>query len=105
MLNYYGSQDERRHMRFQIVQQKVDFDVILTTYNMVISSAEDRVLFRSVATHELRLMSGKVDQAVVPYGSKADRPDHPYSKSTTGPELQSNFWFYISQGEIAATVS
>ena len=79
MLNYYGSQDERRHMRFQIVQQKVDFDVILTTYNMVISSAEDRVLFRSVATHELRLMSGKVDQAVVPHGSKVDRPDHPYS--------------------------
>ena len=55
MLNYYGSQDERRHMRFQIVQQKVDFDVILTTYNMVISSAEDRVLFRSVATRELML--------------------------------------------------
>ena len=48
VLNYYGSQDERRHMRVQIVQEQVEFDVILTTYNMVISSPEDRVLFRLV---------------------------------------------------------
>ena len=46
MLNYYGSQDERRHMRLQIVNEEAAFDVILTTYNMVISSADDRVLFR-----------------------------------------------------------
>ena len=46
VLNYYGSQDERRHMRVQIVNEEVAFDVILTTYNMVISSADDRVLFR-----------------------------------------------------------
>jgi SWI/SNF-related matrix-associated actin-dependent regulator 1 of chromatin subfamily A len=50
VLNYYGSQDERRHMRVQIVQEQVEFDVILTTYNMVISSPEDRVLFRLVFT-------------------------------------------------------
>jgi SWI/SNF-related matrix-associated actin-dependent regulator 1 of chromatin subfamily A len=48
LLNYYGSQDERRHMRLQIIQEQVEFDVILTTYNMVISSPEDRVLFRFV---------------------------------------------------------
>ena len=46
VLNYYGAQDERRHMRLQIVQEEVEYDVILTTYNMVISSADDRVLFR-----------------------------------------------------------
>ena len=46
LLNYYGSQDERRHMRLQIVQEQVEYDVILATYNMVISSADDRVLFR-----------------------------------------------------------
>ena len=46
VLNYYGSQDERRQMRLQIVNEEVEFDIILTTYNMVISSADDRVLFR-----------------------------------------------------------
>lgn len=51
VLNYYGSQDERRHMRLQIVQEQVDYDVILTTYNMVISSADDRVLFRKLDFH------------------------------------------------------
>ena len=51
VLNYYGSQDERRHMRLQIVQEEVDYDVILTTYNMVISSADDRVLFRKLDFH------------------------------------------------------
>lgn len=33
-------------MRLQIVNEAIEFDVILTTYNMVISSADDRVLFR-----------------------------------------------------------
>jgi SWI/SNF-related matrix-associated actin-dependent regulator 1 of chromatin subfamily A len=51
VLNYYGSQDERRHMRLQIVQEAVQFDIILTTYNMVISSADDRVLFRKLEFH------------------------------------------------------
>ena len=51
VLNYYGSQDERRHMRLQIVQEQVEYDVILTTYNMVISSSDDRVLFRKLDFH------------------------------------------------------
>eukprot|EP00095_Tigriopus_kingsejongensis_P007896 maker-scaffold1406_size42870-snap-gene-0.11 protein:Tk07896 transcript:maker-scaffold1406_size42870-snap-gene-0.11-mRNA-1 annotation:"low quality protein: swi snf-related matrix-associated actin-dependent regulator of chromatin subfamily a containing dead h box 1-like" len=51
VLNYYGSQDERRHMRVQIVNDSVEFDVILTTYNMVISSPDDRVLFRKLEFH------------------------------------------------------
>lgn len=51
ILNYYGSQDERRHMRLQIVQEQVEYDIILTTYNMVISSADDRVLFRKLDFH------------------------------------------------------
>merc|ERR1719273_2742785 len=51
VLNYYGSQDERRHMRLQIVQELIEYDVILTTYNMVISSADDRVLFRRLDFH------------------------------------------------------
>merc|ERR1711884_615867 len=51
VLNYYGAQDERRHMRLQIVQELVEYDVILTTYNMVVSSADDRVLFRKLDFH------------------------------------------------------
>jgi len=51
VLNYYGSQDERRHMRVQLVHEKAEYDVILTTYNMVISSADDRVLFRKLDFH------------------------------------------------------
>jgi len=51
ILNYYGAQDERRHMRLQIVQEQIEYDVILTTYNMVISSADDRVLFRRLDFH------------------------------------------------------
>jgi len=51
VLTYYGSQDERRHMRVQIVNEEIDYDVILTTYNMVISSPDDRVLFRKLSFH------------------------------------------------------
>ena len=31
-----------------VVQDQLDFDIILTTYNMVISSSEDRVLFKKM---------------------------------------------------------
>ena len=51
ILNYYGQQDERRSMRLQIVNEEIEFDIILTTYNMVISSADDRVLFRKLDFH------------------------------------------------------
>ena len=51
VVTYWGSQDERRHLRLQLVQDELDYDVILTTYNMVISSAEDRVLFKKMEFH------------------------------------------------------
>jgi SWI/SNF-related matrix-associated actin-dependent regulator 1 of chromatin subfamily A len=50
VLNYYGSQNERYQMRTDILKGRVDFDVILTTYNMVVSSREDRGLFKLVIT-------------------------------------------------------
>ncbi|XP_053556145.1 SWI/SNF-related matrix-associated actin-dependent regulator of chromatin subfamily A containing DEAD/H box 1 [Bombina bombina] len=46
ILLYYGSQDERRHLRYDILNKVADFNVIVTTYNCAISSAEDRSLFR-----------------------------------------------------------
>jgi len=48
---YWGSQDERRSLRTDLVQDEIDYDVILTTYNMVISSPEDRVLFKKMEFH------------------------------------------------------
>ncbi|XP_069834431.1 SWI/SNF-related matrix-associated actin-dependent regulator of chromatin subfamily A containing DEAD/H box 1 isoform X2 [Dendropsophus ebraccatus] len=46
ILLYYGSQDERKHLRYDILNKVIDFNVIVTTYNCAISSAEDRSLFR-----------------------------------------------------------
>ena len=49
LVTYWGAQDERRHLRLQLVTDELEYDIILTTYNMVISSAEDRVLFKKMA--------------------------------------------------------
>uniref|UniRef100_F7BVF4 DNA helicase n=1 Tax=Xenopus tropicalis TaxID=8364 RepID=F7BVF4_XENTR len=46
ILLYYGSQEERKHLRYDILNKVVEFNVIVTTYNCAISSAEDRSLFR-----------------------------------------------------------
>ncbi|XP_067992869.1 SWI/SNF-related matrix-associated actin-dependent regulator of chromatin subfamily A containing DEAD/H box 1 isoform X1 [Melanerpes formicivorus] len=46
VLFYYGSQEERKHLRVDISNKVVDFNVIITTYNSAISSSEDRGLFR-----------------------------------------------------------
>ncbi|XP_078250692.1 SWI/SNF-related matrix-associated actin-dependent regulator of chromatin subfamily A containing DEAD/H box 1 isoform X2 [Pogona vitticeps] len=46
VLFYYGSQDDRRHLRMDIHNKVADFNVIVTTYNCAISSPEDRSLFR-----------------------------------------------------------
>ncbi|XP_008934076.1 PREDICTED: SWI/SNF-related matrix-associated actin-dependent regulator of chromatin subfamily A containing DEAD/H box 1, partial [Merops nubicus] len=46
VLVYYGSQEDRKHLRVDIMNKVVDFNVIVTTYNCAISSSEDRGLFR-----------------------------------------------------------
>ncbi|KAM3937943.1 SWI/SNF-related matrix-associated actin-dependent regulator of chromatin subfamily A containing DEAD/H box 1 [Leptodactylus fuscus] len=46
ILLYYGSQEERKHLRYDILNKVIEFNVIVTTYNCAISSAEDRGLFR-----------------------------------------------------------
>ncbi|KAJ7327131.1 hypothetical protein JRQ81_016890 [Phrynocephalus forsythii] len=48
VLFYYGSQDDRRHIRMDIHNKVADFNVIVTTYNCAISSPEDRSLFRKM---------------------------------------------------------
>ncbi|NXI71627.1 SMRCD regulator, partial [Anseranas semipalmata] len=46
VLFYYGSQEDRKHLRADINNKVVDFNVIVTTYNCAISSSDDRGLFR-----------------------------------------------------------
>ncbi|NXC06559.1 SMRCD regulator, partial [Orthonyx spaldingii] len=46
VLFYYGSQEDRKHLRVDIHNKAVDFNVIVTTYNSAISSSDDRALFR-----------------------------------------------------------
>ena len=55
VLMYHGSQEERRGMRMQILNNELDEDtqIILTTYNMVYSSSEDRALFKRIKFHSV----------------------------------------------------
>ncbi|NXY16232.1 SMRCD regulator, partial [Atrichornis clamosus] len=48
VLFYYGSQEDRKHLRVDIHNKVVDFNVIVTTYNSAISSSDDRGLFRKL---------------------------------------------------------
>ena len=48
VLNYYGAMDERRHMQQEIINKRIEFDVILTTYSMVVN---DSKLFRKIDVH------------------------------------------------------
>ncbi|KFM65528.1 SWI/SNF-related matrix-associated actin-dependent regulator of chromatin subfamily A containing DEAD/H box 1, partial [Stegodyphus mimosarum] len=49
---YHGSQESRRELRMQILNDEVDeFDVMITTYNMITSSAEDRSFFKRLEFH------------------------------------------------------
>ncbi|KAK3091472.1 hypothetical protein FSP39_020046 [Pinctada imbricata] len=52
VLVYYGSQEERRYNRQSILyENRNDFNVILTTYNMATGSVEDRALFKRLEFH------------------------------------------------------
>ncbi|KAK3854378.1 hypothetical protein Pcinc_039143 [Petrolisthes cinctipes] len=56
VLHYHGSQDERRSIRAEIMNDTLEeTDVILTTYNMVTSSTEDRALFKRLKFHTVIL--------------------------------------------------
>ncbi|XP_078259333.1 SWI/SNF-related matrix-associated actin-dependent regulator of chromatin subfamily A containing DEAD/H box 1-like [Rhinoraja longicauda] len=48
---YYGSLEERKILRSDILHKFVDFSVIVTTYACAISNADDRSLFRRLKLH------------------------------------------------------
>uniref|UniRef100_A0A3Q2CTD9 DNA helicase n=1 Tax=Cyprinodon variegatus TaxID=28743 RepID=A0A3Q2CTD9_CYPVA len=48
VLIYYGSVEERRYLKHDILNGDVDFNVIVTTYNLAIGNDNDRSLFRKL---------------------------------------------------------
>ncbi|XP_055742110.1 SWI/SNF-related matrix-associated actin-dependent regulator of chromatin subfamily A containing DEAD/H box 1A-like [Salvelinus fontinalis] len=48
VLVYYGSVEDRRYLRRDILSNQVDFNVIVSTYNLAIGNDSDRSLFRKL---------------------------------------------------------
>ncbi|XP_014016407.1 SWI/SNF-related matrix-associated actin-dependent regulator of chromatin subfamily A containing DEAD/H box 1A [Salmo salar] len=48
VLVYYGSVEDRRYLRHDILSSQVDFNVIVSTYNLAIGNDSDRSLFRKL---------------------------------------------------------
>uniref|UniRef100_A0A671UCB7 DNA helicase n=1 Tax=Sparus aurata TaxID=8175 RepID=A0A671UCB7_SPAAU len=48
VLVYYGSIEDRRYLRHDILNKHVEFNVIVTTYNVAIGNDNDRSLFRKL---------------------------------------------------------
>ncbi|XP_071763311.1 SWI/SNF-related matrix-associated actin-dependent regulator of chromatin subfamily A containing DEAD/H box 1A [Centroberyx gerrardi] len=48
VLVYYGSMEDRRYLRHEILNQEVEFNVIVSTYNLTIGNDSDRSLFRKL---------------------------------------------------------
>ncbi|AWP07256.1 putative SWI/SNF-related matrix-associated actin-dependent regulator of chromatin subfamily A containing DEAD/H box 1A-like [Scophthalmus maximus] len=48
VLVYYGSVEDRRYLRHDILSDNADFNVIVTTYNLAIGNDNDRSLFRKL---------------------------------------------------------
>ncbi|XP_029685899.1 SWI/SNF-related matrix-associated actin-dependent regulator of chromatin subfamily A containing DEAD/H box 1B-like, partial [Takifugu rubripes] len=45
---YYGSIDDRRYLRHEILNEDIEYNVIVTTYNLAIGNDSDRSLFRKL---------------------------------------------------------
>ncbi|KAK7933649.1 hypothetical protein WMY93_004545 [Mugilogobius chulae] len=45
---YYGSAEDRRYLKYDILNGDIAFDVIITTYNLAIGNDNDRSLFRKL---------------------------------------------------------
>ncbi|XP_074526874.1 SWI/SNF-related matrix-associated actin-dependent regulator of chromatin subfamily A containing DEAD/H box 1A [Halichoeres trimaculatus] len=49
VLIYYGSMEDRRYLKHDILTEAVEFNVIVTTYNLAIGNDSDRSLFRKLS--------------------------------------------------------
>ncbi|XP_036835260.1 SWI/SNF-related matrix-associated actin-dependent regulator of chromatin subfamily A containing DEAD/H box 1A isoform X2 [Oncorhynchus mykiss] len=48
VLVYYGSMEDRQYLRHDILNNRVDFHIIVSTYNLAIGNDSDRSLFRKL---------------------------------------------------------
>ncbi|KAM3867467.1 SWI/SNF-related matrix-associated actin-dependent regulator of chromatin subfamily A containing DEAD/H box 1A [Diretmus argenteus] len=48
VLLYYGSVEDRRYLRHDILNKDIEFNVIVSTYNLAIGNESDRSLFRKL---------------------------------------------------------
>nr|XP_055024873.1 SWI/SNF-related matrix-associated actin-dependent regulator of chromatin subfamily A containing DEAD/H box 1A isoform X1 [Misgurnus anguillicaudatus] len=48
VLVYYGSVEDRRYLRQEILSNLIDFNIIVSTYNLTIGNDHDRSLFRKL---------------------------------------------------------
>ncbi|MGH0164967.1 UNVERIFIED_CONTAM: hypothetical protein FKN15_076662 [Acipenser sinensis] len=48
---YAGSVQDRKYLRYNILNKTVDFNIIVSTYSLTISNADDRSLFRRLKLH------------------------------------------------------
>ncbi|KAM9455793.1 SWI/SNF-related matrix-associated actin-dependent regulator of chromatin subfamily A containing DEAD/H box 1b isoform 2-T2 [Clarias gariepinus] len=48
VLVYYGSVEERKCIRYEILNEEVDYNIIVSTYNLAIGNSSDRSLFRKL---------------------------------------------------------
>uniref|UniRef100_A0A3B4VKH1 DNA helicase n=1 Tax=Seriola dumerili TaxID=41447 RepID=A0A3B4VKH1_SERDU len=91
VLVYYGSVEDRRYLRHDILTENVDFNVIVTTYNLAIGNDNDRSLFR-----KLRLMYAVFDEGHMLKNMNALRYRHLMAINAqhrlllTGTPLQNN---------------
>lgn len=51
VLVYCGSVQDRKYLRYNILNKTVDFNIIVSTYSLTISNADDRSLFRRLKLH------------------------------------------------------
>uniref|UniRef100_W5N5I9 DNA helicase n=1 Tax=Lepisosteus oculatus TaxID=7918 RepID=W5N5I9_LEPOC len=91
VLVYYGSVEDRRYLRHDILNKEVDFNIIVSTYNLTISNADDRSLFR-----RLKLQSAIFDEGHMLKNMNSLRYKHlmtinaKYRLLLTGTPLQNN---------------
>ncbi|XP_063066399.1 SWI/SNF-related matrix-associated actin-dependent regulator of chromatin subfamily A containing DEAD/H box 1b isoform X2 [Engraulis encrasicolus] len=48
VLVYHGTAEERRFTKYEILNNAIDYNIIVTTYNLAIGNASDRSLFRKL---------------------------------------------------------
>ncbi|KAM8866778.1 SWI/SNF-related matrix-associated actin-dependent regulator of chromatin subfamily A containing DEAD/H box 1A isoform 1-T1 [Synchiropus picturatus] len=88
---YYGTMEERRYLKHDILNNDIEFNVIVTTYNLAIGNDSDRGLFR-----KLRLTYAVFDEGHMLKNMNSLRYRHlmainaKYRLLLTGTPLQNN---------------